>query len=100
MASLLPPDGSSPFDATDAEPFLPLSKAPVGWRRVITGIDGPDRLELEREGVLVGCVVVVAARTPLGGPIVVELGRARLALSARIAAQIGTRPLTASDEPA
>ncbi len=100
MASLPLSQSSSPFDATAAEPFLPLSKAPVGWRRVITGINGPDRPELEREGILAGSVVVVAARTPLGGPIVVELGRARLALSARIAAQVETRPFTASDESA
>ena len=100
MASLLPPDGSSPFDATDADAFLPLSRTPVGWRRVITGINGPDRSELEREGLLPGSVVVVAARTPLGGPLVVEVGRARLALSARVAAQVVTRPFTTSDEQA
>ena len=99
MASLPPPHGSSSLDSTDAGPFLPLSKAPVGWRRVITGIDGPDRSELEREGVLPGSVVVVSARTPLGGPLVVEVGRARLALSARVAAQVQTRPIAASDGP-
>jgi Fe2+ transport system protein FeoA len=67
---------------------------------VITRIDGPDRSELEREGILVGSVVVVAARTPLGGPLVVEIGRARLALSIRVAAQVRTCPLATSDEPA
>ena len=98
MASL---PHSDPGPATGAaDPFLPLSKAPVGWRRVITDIDGPDRSELEREGILVGSVVVVAARTPLGGPVVVELGRARLALSTKVAAQVQTRPLAASDRPA
>jgi len=100
MASLPPPHGFSPFDATAADQSLPITKAPVGWRLVITGIDGPDRPELEREGVLTGSVVVVAARTPLGGPLVVELGRARLALSARVAEQIKTRPFTPSDDPA
>ena len=56
-------------------------------------VDGPDRRELEREGVLPGTVVTVVARTPLGGPLVVELGRARLALSTRVAAQVLTVPL-------
>jgi Fe2+ transport system protein FeoA len=97
----LPLSTSGPvLGTTDADASLPLSKAPVGWRRVITGVDGPDRAELEREGVLPGSVVVVAARTPLGGPLVVELGRARLALSAKVAAQVQTRPLAASDGPA
>ena len=99
MASLPSPPSSSALDSTAADPSLPLSQAPVGWRRVITLVDGPDRSELEREGVLPGSVVVVTARTPLGGPLVVELGRARIALSARVAAQVSTRPLAAADEP-
>ena len=85
--------------ADEAEGTVPLSKAPVGWRHVITHVEGPDRPELEREGVLPGNVVVVTARTPLGGPLVVELGRARLALSTKVAAQVGTRPFTAAVEP-
>ena len=88
MASLPLASSSSALDSTAPDPLLPLSKVPVGWRRVITGIDGPDRSELEREGILPGSVVVVAARTPFGGPLVVELGRARLALSTRVAAQV------------
>jgi Fe2+ transport system protein FeoA len=85
--------------APAVDPSLPLSKALVGWRRVVIRVSGPDQPELEREGVLPGSVVVVAARTPLGGPLVVEVGRARLALSAKVAAQIETRPFAASDEP-
>ena len=100
MASHPLSPSSSAIDPTTADPLLPLSRTPVGWRRVITGIDGPDRGELEREGLLPGSVVVVAARAPLGGPLVVELGRARLALSARVAVQVETRPWNASDEQA
>jgi Fe2+ transport system protein FeoA len=87
-----------PADQGDAP--IPLSRAPIGWRRVITQVDGPDRTELQREGVLPGSVIVVTARTPLGGPLVVELGRARLALSARVAEQVATRPFSSSVEPA
>jgi Fe2+ transport system protein FeoA len=87
------------FPSADGEPLLPLSRAPVGWRRVVAHVDGPDRPELEREGVLPGSIVVVTARTPLGGPLIVELGRARLALSAKAAAQVATRPIS-RDEPA
>jgi Fe2+ transport system protein FeoA len=100
MASLPSSNPGPATGATDVADRTPLSNTPVGWRRVITGIDGPDRSELEREGILVGSVVVVAARTPLGGPLVVELGRARLALSTKVAAQVQTRPLAASDGPA
>lgn len=79
---------------------LPLSQAPVGWRRVITGVDGPDQPELEGHGLVPGGVVVVAARTPLGGPLVVELEGSRVRLTAPLAAQVATRPYTAADERA
>ena len=98
MASLPSPRSGPVPVAPGVDPLLPLSRAPVGWRRVITGVSGPDQPELEREGVFPGGVVVVAARTPLGGPLVVELGRARLALSAKVAAQVETRPFTTADE--
>lgn len=88
------------FPAEEGEAPIPLSRAPVGWRRVIADVDGPDRHELEREGVLPGRVVVVTARTPLGGPVIVELGRARIALSTRVAAQVATRPFASPAEPA
>ncbi len=77
--------------SSEADDPIPLSRVAIGWRRVVVTVDGPDREELGREGVLPGCVVVVAARTPLGGPVVVELGRARVALSAAVAAQVMTR---------
>jgi len=91
---------SSPVSpALVPEPPVPLSGAPVGWRRVIIRIDGPDRAELEREGLLPGSTIVVTARTPLGGPLVVEIGRARVAVSSRVAGQVLTRAFTPGDEP-
>jgi len=101
MSRTVPPAPSTPvFPAHAGDAPVPLSRVAVGWRRVIEAVDGPDRAELEREGVLPGSVVVVTARTPLGGPVVVELGRARLALSARVAAQVVTRPYSGSEDVA
>lgn len=77
----------SPRPAATAT-VVPLSRAGIGRPHVVLAVDGPGRSELEREGVLPGTVVVVAARTPLGGPLVVELGRTRLALSADIASRV------------
>lgn len=70
-----------------------LAVAPVGWRRRVVAVDDAAREELAREGLHPGTVVVVTARTPLGGPVVIELGRARLALSAGVAALVSTVPL-------
>lgn len=68
----------------------PLSRVPAGERRSVVSVEGPGRAELEREGLMAGSVIVVLARTPLGGPVVVQLGRARLALSADVAAKVST----------
>lgn len=67
---------------------VPLALAGIGRPLTVLGIDGPGRSELEREGVLPGGTLVVVTRTPLGGPVVVQLGRARLALSADVARQV------------
>ncbi len=72
---------------------LPLSGVPVGERRVITEIQGHARAELAREGLLRGSVVLVAARTPLGGPVIVEVGRARVAVASQVADSVITVPL-------
>ena len=91
---------SSPvFPSVEEDGPIPLSRVAVGWRRVIASVEGPDREELGREGVLPGSVIVVTARTPLGGPVIVELGRARLALSATVAAQVATRAFADGIEP-
>ncbi len=99
MPSLTAAPSSPVLPAPEPEPLLSLSRAPGGWRRVVTAVDGPDGAELGREGLLPGSVVVVTARTPLGGPLVVEIGRARLALSSRVADQVATRAFTPLDDP-
>ena len=64
-----------PAEPTRARPsHVSLAHAPIGWRRRIVDVAEAVRGELERDGLLPGAVVVVTARTPLGGPVVVELG--------------------------
>jgi Fe2+ transport system protein FeoA len=67
---------------------LSLSCAHVGARLRVTSIGTVHAEELVREGILPGAVVRVASRTPLGGPVIVGLGRVRLALSADVAADV------------
>jgi len=86
---------SSPAASPTGDVPVPLTRVPVGEHRTIAVVTGPARGDLEREGILPGCVVVVRARTPLGGPLVVELGRTRIALSADVAARIATLPAPA-----
>ncbi len=72
---------------------LPLSRVAVGERRRIATVDGAARAELEREGLLAGSIVTVAGRTPLGGPVIVEVGRTRVAVAAQVASAISTEPV-------
>ena len=69
---------------------LPLSRVPTGSRCRITSVEATIRGDLGREGLLPGTEVAVIARTPLGGPLVVEVGRARIALSCAVAAGVAT----------
>lgn len=69
---------------------IPLSRVAVGEPRTVVRVVGPARDELEREGLLPGSEVSVIARTPLGGPVIVRLGRTRLALSVNVATQVAT----------
>jgi Fe2+ transport system protein FeoA len=87
-----------------AFPPVPLSRVPVGSRCVVRTVDdpaSPAAAQLAREGLLPGATIEVASRTPLGGPVVVVLGRARLAISADVAACVltdaDTRDLIAAD---
>jgi Fe2+ transport system protein FeoA len=70
-----------------------LAVARVGARLRITAVEAIHAAELLREGVLPGAVVHVASRTPLGGPVIVKLGRVRLALSAEVADAVRVEPL-------
>ena len=70
-----------------------LAAARVGARLRVATVDPAHAHELAREGVLPGAILEVASRTPLGGPVIVVLGRVRLALSAHVAAGIAGEPV-------
>jgi Fe2+ transport system protein FeoA len=72
---------------------LSLSVADPGARLRVTSVGVAHADELVREGILPGAVVQVASRTPLGGPVIVCLGRVRLALSADVAADVVGEPV-------
>ena len=65
-----------------------MAAARVGARLRVVAVAPAHADELLREGLLPGSVVEVASRTPLGGPVILVLGRVRIALSAQVAADI------------
>lgn len=71
--------------ARPAAPRCTLASLPSGDALRVDAVDAAHADELGREGLLPGAVIRVAARTPLGGPVIVMLGRSRLALSLDVA---------------
>jgi Fe2+ transport system protein FeoA len=65
-----------------------VAAARNGSRLRVVAVGGGHAAELAREGLLPGAELTVASRTPLGGPVIVVLGRVRIALSAEVAASV------------
>ncbi len=72
----------------DASPPIPLSLLPAGARTRVVAIADDDVDRLAAEGLHRGDILEVDVALPLGGPVVVRLGRARVAIARRIAAGI------------
>ncbi len=76
----------------DASPPVPLVELDPGVVARVVVVPPAELDRLAAEGLHVGDVVEVEARLPLGGPVVVRLGRARVALARAVAARIGVDP--------
>jgi Fe2+ transport system protein FeoA len=69
-----------------------LVDAAVGGRFRVVAIDPEHRAALLPEGIDSGAEISVERRLALGGPVIVRLGRARLAVSRSVAAGIEVEP--------
>ena len=67
-----------------------LDKAEPGRTVRVTGMPDSARQALQQEGVVIGAVLTVEKRIGLGGPVVVRLGRARLAIARAVARGVET----------
>jgi Fe2+ transport system protein FeoA len=75
-----------------ASPPIPLATLPVGMRTRVVTVAAPDADRLAAEGLHRGDTVEVEAVLPLGGPVVVRLGRARVAIAREVASRILVEP--------
>ena len=76
----------------DAPPPFPLVNLVAGVDARVVSVPLEDVERLAAEGIHRGDVLQVETRLPLGGPVVVRLGRARVALAQRVAAAILVQP--------
>ncbi|MGH7708019.1 MAG: metal-dependent transcriptional regulator [Vulcanimicrobiaceae bacterium] len=89
-----PADGSDP-----PRPGVPLARLPAGAGAVVHGVteEVPEILRyLAEVGLRPGARVVVFAKAPLGGPVTVEIGSARHAISLELARMV----TVVADDPA
>lgn len=75
---------------------MQLVDAAVGQPLRVTSLDPAHRASLAPEGIDVGVELSVERCLALGGPLIVRLGRARLAIARSIAAGLIVEPI---DEP-
>jgi ferrous iron transport protein A len=75
----------------DASPPVPLSDLDPGVAARVVSVPAAQAERLAAEGLHTGDLIEVEARLPLGGPLVVRLGRARVALARQVAAGILVR---------
>jgi Fe2+ transport system protein FeoA len=61
---------------------------PIGRTVRVTGMPEATRAALEHEGIVAGTVLKVERRVGLGGPVIVKLGRARLAIARAVAGTV------------
>ena len=89
--SLLDVTGCRPDDSTDGgadAAHATLDALGPGNRGQVVWIDPALQAELVQHGLIEGAVVRLESRAPFGGPVVLGIGRARLAIGRGLARQI------------
>ena len=68
-----------------------------GDSALVVSVAEPHRIALDREGLSAGVAISVETAMPFGGPLVVRLGRARVAIARRVACGIEVRKPDAAE---
>jgi Fe2+ transport system protein FeoA len=87
---------STPPPATAARIALTDARRDEAWRVVAIAADDVD--ELLAEGLVTGTVVMPETRAPFRGPVIVRVGRARVAVAQAVAGRVLVEPVEWSAE--
>ena len=87
--------GASP-DPDPAHVSVPLHRIAPGSGGRVASVGAAHRAELAREGVRPGADLSVSAAAPFDGPLVLRIGRARVALARSVAATVNVTPRAGS----
>ncbi len=89
--------------ASASAPTVPLDRLAPGDGGRVASVGPTHRAELAHEGIQPGADLSVAAAAPFGGPLVLDVGRARVALARSVAGTVemhpGERAAAAADRP-
>lgn len=84
--------------ATGLRPATTLDRLAADHEALVLEVSPRHASELQREGIVAGARVVVCGRAPLRGPLIVESGRARIAVARSIAATVVVATVTTAPE--
>ncbi|MDA8202056.1 MAG: FeoA family protein [Chloroflexi bacterium] len=85
-------DARTPDPGTSAPDTLALDALPPGSAARVSKVGGAHAGDLAQHGLVAGAAVRVESRAPLSGPLVVTIGRARLAIGAAVARSVFVEP--------
>lgn len=92
-------DGAHGPDSATGEPVAtPLDRLPIGTGGRVVSVGAAFREELAGEGIRPGADLTVSAAAPFGGPLVVLVGRARVALARSVAGTVDVSVAGPTDE--
>jgi oxygen-dependent protoporphyrinogen oxidase len=78
--------------STGALSTRPVTKLPLGTTATVRSVGAADATDLLHEGIRPGSRVRVSSVAPFGGPIVLGIGRSRVAVAREVAARIAADP--------
>jgi oxygen-dependent protoporphyrinogen oxidase len=94
-----PSRGARGADDGQPGPAVSLDRLSVGVAATVVGVGDPYRKVLAGEGVRPGVRVTVASAAPFGGPVVLDVGRARVAVGRSVAATVDVAPIGVGPVP-
>ena len=90
--------GKGPISAAPSDSETSLLSLPPGSIAAVAAIDGDTSVidQLIGHGIVEAALLEVESRLPLGGPLLVRVGRARIAVPRALARHVRVRPVSAA----
>lgn len=88
------PEHSTRISSRSVPPTVTLERLPLRQAAVVRAVDAGPRDELAQYGIVPGVLVRAETRAPFGGPVVIRVGRARVAMGRAAARSVLVQAVT------